>query len=105
MIIRSVEEGWTVEEMGRKLGMSGRQLRNRFEAEMGVNIREYRANYQLHRAFSLMRSPDIPLGRVAELCGFRSQSVFNRFIKRQTGKTPKEIGKSMSGLEPADVPL
>jgi len=91
LILQSVETGWTFEEIGRKLGLSGRQLRNRFEAEMGVSLRDYRANYQLHRALALIQNRELPMGRIAELSGFQSQPVFNRFIKRQTGRTPGEL--------------
>lgn len=95
-IIQSIEKGWTVEETGRKLGVSGRQLRTLFAQQMGVSIREYRANYQLHRAISLMHDPRMPMVRIAEIAGFNSQAVFNRFIKRQTGKTPGALRREMS---------
>lgn len=91
LIIQSVEEGWSVETIGQRVGLSGRHLRSLFEREMGINIRDYRANYQLHRALSLMQNRRIPLGRIAELSGFNSQAVFSRFIKRRTGKTPTAL--------------
>ena len=69
-------------------GISERHLRTRFEKEMGVSIRRYKANYQLHRAAALMQQQGLPLGKVAELCGFNSQPVFNRFIRRETGLAP-----------------
>jgi AraC-like DNA-binding protein len=102
LIIQSVEEGWSVDLIGKKIGMSGRHLRALFEREMGINIRDYRANYQLHRALSLMHDPKLPLGRIAELSGFNSQAVFNRFIKRKTGKTPKDLRQSV-GYENASL--
>lgn len=95
LVVESVDQGWTVEEVGQKLGLSGRHLRSRFETEMGISIREYRANYQLHRAISLMQDPHLAMGRIAELCGFNSQAVFNRFIKRQTDKTPRELHREL----------
>ena len=69
------------------MGLSERHLRTRFEREMGVSIRRYKANYQLHRAAALMQQ-ELPLGRIAELCGFNSQPVFSRFIRRETGHSP-----------------
>jgi len=93
LIIQSVEANWSVDTIGEKIGISGRHLRALFEREMGVNIRDYRANYQLHRALSLMHDPTLPLGRIAELSGFNSQAVFNRFIKRKTGQTPSRLRK------------
>jgi AraC-type DNA-binding domain-containing proteins len=86
-----------LKKRGRPLGVSERQLRKLFKKEMGVSIRDYRANFQLNRAISLMRNPKLALGRVAELSGFRSQAVFNRFVKRQTGLTPKQLRESALG--------
>jgi AraC-like DNA-binding protein len=96
LIIQSVESNWTVEAIAQKLGVSGRHLRSLFEAEMGVNIREYRANYQLHRVLSLMHEPKLQLGQIASLAGFNSQAAFNRFIKRHTSKTPKALRHSLT---------
>lgn len=93
LIIQSVDEDWTVDRIGQEIGLSGRHLRALFEREMGINIRDYRANYQLHRALSLMSNSALTLGRIAELSGFNSQAVFNRFTKRRTGMTPNALRK------------
>lgn len=106
LVLESVQQGWTIEEVGRRMGLSGRHLRTRFHAEMGVSLREYRANYQLHCAIRLLREPHTPLGQIAELCGFNSQAVFTRFIKRQTGLTPlafrRQLRESPTSETPSD---
>ncbi|WP_269523687.1 helix-turn-helix transcriptional regulator [Coraliomargarita parva] len=94
-IVESVHQGWTVDEIGRKLGLSGRQLRTRFQNEMGISIRDYRANYQLNRAINLLRDSQNSMNTIAELCGFNSQAVFNRFIKRETGFSPLSLRKRL----------
>lgn len=88
LIVGSVTDGTTLPEVAQQAGLSERHLRTRFEREMGVSIRRYKANYQLHRAAALMQQPEIPLERIAELCGFNSQPVFSRFIRRETGHSP-----------------
>lgn len=94
-IVESVHQGWSVDEIGRKLGLSGRQLRSRFHKEMGISIRDYRANYQLNRAINLLRDSQNSMSSIAELCGFNSQAVFNRFIKRETGSSPLSLRKRL----------
>jgi AraC family transcriptional regulator len=91
LIIRSVREGWTFEEVAQRAGFSERHLRNRFEQQMGLSLRDYRSNYQLHTAISLMRDVKRSLSDIAELSGFNSQSVFTRFIRRMTELTPREL--------------
>lgn len=91
LIIRSVKEGWTFKEVAQRAGFSERHLRNRFEEQMGLSLRDYRSNYQFHTAISLMRDSTCSLSDVAELCGFNSQSVFTRFIRRMADRTPREL--------------
>lgn len=95
LIGESVMDGSSLAQVARQIGLSERHLRTRFEREMGVSIRRYKANYQLHRAAALMQQPDLALSRIAELSGFNSQAVFNRFIRRETGLTPSEWRKSL----------
>ncbi|WP_309399806.1 AraC family transcriptional regulator [Cerasicoccus maritimus] len=94
-IVESVSAGWTIDEIARKVGLSERQLRSRFQTEMGINIRDYRANFQLNRAINLLRDSNNSVGQIAELCGFNSQAVFNRFIKRETNLTPLALRKQL----------
>ncbi|MDQ8193787.1 AraC family transcriptional regulator [Coraliomargarita sp. SDUM461004] len=91
LIIRSVREGWTFEEVAQRVGFSQRHLRERFERQMGLSLRDYRSNYQFHTAISLMRDSRCSLSDVAELSGFNSQSVFTRFIRRMANRTPREL--------------
>jgi len=91
LIIQSVQEGWTFKEVAERVGYSERHLRNRFEQQMGLSLRQYRSNYQFHRAISLMRDSTRSLSDVAELSGFNSQSVFSRFIRRMTNETPRVL--------------
>jgi AraC-like DNA-binding protein len=91
LIIQSVKAGWTFEEVAARAGLSERHLRNRFEQQMGISLRDYRSNYQFHRAISLMRDSKRSLSEVAELSGFNSQSVFTRFIRRMANRTPREL--------------
>jgi AraC family transcriptional regulator len=91
LILRSVREGWTFKEVARRAGYSERHLRDRFERQMGLSMGHFRRNYQFHTALSLMRDSSSSLSAVAELSGFNSQSVFTRFIRRMSGRTPREL--------------
>lgn len=91
LVIRSVGEGWTLDDVARQVGLSERHLRTRFEAATGVSLRDYRSNYQFHRAIALMHNPKMNLSEIGVLCGFNSQAVFSRFIKRQTRQSPRQL--------------
>lgn len=91
LVLQAIDEGWTLDTVARKIGLSERQFRNRFEQETGVTIRYYRANYQLHQAMALMRSSRLSLADIAERVGFGSSAAFTRFIQREMGCTPNEL--------------
>lgn len=99
LVLQAIDEGWTLATVASRVGLSERQLRNRFEAETGVSIRHYRANYQLHRALALMRDSRLSLAQIAERVGFNSSAAFTRFIRRETGHPPMALrrGKALQG--------
>ena len=95
LIRKAVDEQWTLKEVAQRSGISERHLRTRFEAETGITIRRYRANYQLHRTLSLMRGAHVALGEIAGRGGFQSSASFSRFIRRETGMTAMELKRSL----------
>jgi len=95
LIIRSVAENRDLESVAEAVGISSRHLRTRFEAATGVSPSDYRSGYQFSRSIALMQNTEMRFGEIAELCGFHSQSVFNRFIRRRTRQSPKQIRQSL----------
>jgi len=95
LILRSVYEDWSLEDVAQRANVSLRYLRDRFEKVIGLSPSEYRANYQLHAAMLLMRDSRLSLSQVAERSGFRSLPVFSRFVKRRVGMTPSTLRKSL----------
>lgn len=91
LVIRSISEGLNLESVAQAVGISSRHLRTRFEEATGVSLRDYRSGYQLSRAIALMQNTNLRLGEIAELCGFNSQPVFNRFISRHAEQTPNKL--------------
>jgi len=91
LIIRSIREGWNLEEVARKLNISDRQFRSRFKATLEISPKDYRTRYQLHSAISLMQNEELNLAAIAELAGFNTPPAFTRFIKRLTGISPKKL--------------
>ena len=59
-----------------------------FKNKTGKTFSSYLSELRLNKAKSLLSQTDIPINRVAELCGFNSASYFHRFFKRSTGMTP-----------------
>ncbi len=97
LIIQSVHQKWSLEEMASRSGQSYRRLRKCFREAMGVSMKDFRANYQLHLAISHMRNQQLNLSEVAELSGFQSSSAFSRFVRQHAGQSPRDLRKQGSG--------
>lgn len=100
LLIQSIHNNGSVEQIAEQLNLSGRRLRTLFQEQTGVSLRRYRANYQVHRAMELMNGSSDNLSQIAERCGFHSLSVFTRFIRRETGLTPRELKRSLTPHSP-----
>ena len=46
-------------------------------------------------ATELLKNPEIPIEKVAEMCGYASASYFIRQFKEQTGSTPSQFRKKI----------
>ena len=59
-----------------------------FKNKIGKTFSSYLSELRLNKAKSLLSQTDLPVNKVAELCGFNSASYFHRFFKRSIGMTP-----------------
>lgn len=77
----------TLDEVARRMGMSGRTLQRRLDDEQlrfGAVVEELNAEL----AKASLADPNLAISEVAFLLGFSDQSAFTRAFKRWTGTTP-----------------
>lgn len=80
-----------VAPLARRLSMSERHLRQKFQDQFGVSIGAYLRNYRLRRAIGLLVSTDLSQTEIADRCGYRSPASFHRAFIRHTGMKPGEF--------------
>jgi AraC-like DNA-binding protein len=78
----------TMGEVARRVGLSERSLRRRFDDELGMSWRNYLIQARLLRAMALLAEPRPSILQVAGTVGFESVSSFNRAFRVRTGVTP-----------------
>jgi transcriptional regulator GlxA family with amidase domain len=78
-------------EVADAVHVSASHLRREFRARMGTSLGRFMAQARLNHAFSLLHSTTLPIGRIAELCGFDSIYAFSRAFHREKGCTPSSI--------------
>lgn len=78
----------SAEAWGRELGMSGRTLARRFEAELGMSLRSWRRRLRLFKAVELMGG-GLDVTRTALELGYGSSSAFAYAFRAAMGCSPR----------------
>lgn len=83
-----VAQAWTVDDLGREVGLSRSALADRFTRLIGEPPMRYLARWRIQVAAQELRNSDAPLARIAEQVGYESESAFNRAFKQGFGTPP-----------------
>jgi AraC-like DNA-binding protein len=76
------------EEWGQELGMSGRTLARRFEAELGMSLRSWRRRLRLFKAVELLGG-GLGVTQTALELGYGSTSAFIYAFRTEMGRSPQ----------------
>jgi AraC-like DNA-binding protein len=76
------------EEWGRELGMSGRTLARRFEAELGMSLRSWRRRLRLFKAVELLGG-GLGVTQAGMELGYGSTSAFVYAFRTEMGSSPQ----------------
>lgn len=82
------EEPWTVEELGRRVGLSRSALHERFALLIGQPPMQYLANWRIQAGATLLRDTAATVAAVAQQVGYESEAAFARAFKRLVGMPP-----------------
>ncbi|NLS96457.1 MAG: substrate-binding domain-containing protein [Planctomycetaceae bacterium] len=84
-------QGVSIAAAARHAGLSSSTLRRRFSEAMKRSPREELIRIQLQCVEELLRDTDLPMGRIAELAGFRYPECMMKLFRRKTGMTPGQL--------------
>jgi transcriptional regulator GlxA family with amidase domain len=79
---------WTVDELGRRVGLSRSALHERFAELIGQPPMQYLANWRIQAGAALLRNTTATVAWVAQEVGYESGAAFTRAFKRLVGKSP-----------------
>lgn len=82
-----VAKPWTVDDLGREVGLSRSALAERFAGVMGETPMRYLARWRLQVAAHMLRTSEASLAQIAEQVGY-TEFAFNRAFKREFGASP-----------------
>jgi AraC-like DNA-binding protein len=81
-------QNWTLDELGRSVGLSRSALHERFVQMVGVPPMQYLAQWRMQAAARLLLETRSTVAAVALDVGYDSEAAFARAFKRAVGKPP-----------------
>ncbi len=81
-------EAWTVERLGRQVGLSRSALAERFREVMGEPIFAFLTRWRLQLAAEALRTTRRPIEAIAREAGYESAGAFSHAFKRTFRKPP-----------------
>lgn len=81
-------DDWTVDELGRRIGLSRSALHERFVEFVGMPPMQYLTNWRMQLGARLLRDSDSMVATIALETGYDSEAAFSRAFKRLTGQPP-----------------
>lgn len=85
---RDVTRHWTMDDLGRTVGLSRSALADRFTRLIGTAPMHYLAAWRMQVAKRQLRSTAASLAQVAEAVGYESEAAFSRAFKKAFGEAP-----------------
>jgi AraC-like DNA-binding protein len=96
LLHREIARRWTVEDLGREVGLSRSALADRFIRLIGVPPMHYLASWRMQVATQTLRNTSTSLAQVAEIVGYESEAAFSRAFKKAFGAAPATWRRSNS---------
>lgn len=81
-------QDWTIDELGRRVGLSRSALHDRFVQLVNVPPMQYLAQWRMQAAARLLLDTGATVAAIALDVGYDSEAAFARAFKRQVGKPP-----------------
>jgi AraC-like DNA-binding protein len=79
---------WTLESLGREVGMSRSSFSQRFRELVGTTATTYLTDWRLQHARQMLRSSSLPLAAISQMVGYGSEAAFHRAFKRRFQLNP-----------------
>jgi AraC-like DNA-binding protein len=79
---------WTVEDLGREVGLSRSALADRFTRIIGSAPIQYLSQWRMQIASQRLRTTHLSLAQIGEQTGYDSEAAFSRAFKKTYGTPP-----------------
>ena len=93
-ILASPQLDWNVDDIARDAGISKSYFQRLYREVFNTSCMDDIINARIERAKRLLENTDLPIGDIADECGYSSGSHFMRQFRKKTGLTASEYRKN-----------
>lgn len=90
-----VDPDLSIDAVARRVGMHRSRLSRLFRAESGLPPVRYLRQLRLRKGVALLKTGARTVAEAAQQCGFRDPAYFSRCLRRETGRSPRELRRGM----------
>jgi AraC-like DNA-binding protein len=94
---------WTIQELGKRAGMSRTTFALRFKQTVGTSPMEYLTRWRMLVAGDRLTSSDDSISVIAPSLGYESESAFSTAFKRVMGSSPRQYSRGRNAAIPSDT--
>lgn len=87
----------TIRDIAQACACSQSTVCHVFKQYTGESIKKYIDNLRINQAKRLLSTSDLPINRIAQLCGFSNINYFPTVFKKQIGISPTEYRRQING--------
>ena len=87
----------TIRDIAQACACSQSTVCHVFKQYTGKSIKKYIDNLRINQAKRLLSTSDLPINRIAQLCGFSNINCFPTAFKKQIGISPTEYRRQING--------
>jgi len=84
------EYDWTIEQLGKDVGLSRSVLAERFADLVGMPPMHYLAKWRMQVAAGLLNGGNTNIATIAAEIGYASEAAFSRAFKKMVGVPPSD---------------
>jgi AraC-like DNA-binding protein len=84
------EHDWTIEKLGKEVGLSRSALAERFADLVGMPPMQYLAKWRMQIASGLLNGGNTNIATIAAKTGYGSEAAFSRAFKKMVGVPPSD---------------
>ena len=85
---------WTLQELGKRAGMSRSTFALKFKQTVGASPMEYLTRWRMLLAGDRLVNSSDPISAIAPSLGYESESAFSTAFKRVMGCSPRQYGRN-----------